>query len=108
MGFPDNPAGKESTAVQETLVCFLGQEDPLEKWGKLPTPVFLGIPGGSDGKESACNAGNLGSVPELERFPGGGQVFHSSILPGEFHELFHIVTKIQTQLIDFYDDDNMD
>ena len=45
MGFPDNPAGKESTAVQETLVCFLGQEDPLEKWGKLPTPVFLGIPG---------------------------------------------------------------
>ena len=41
MGFPADLAGKESTAVQETLVCFLGQEDPLEKWGKLPTPVFL-------------------------------------------------------------------
>ena len=28
--------------------------------------------GGSDGKESACNAGNPGSVPGLERFPGKG------------------------------------
>ena len=28
------------------------------------------FPGGSDGKESACNAGDLGSIPELGRFPG--------------------------------------
>ena len=28
--------------------------------------------GGSDGKETTCNAGGLGSVPELERFPGVG------------------------------------
>ena len=28
------------------------------------------FPGGSDGKESACNAGNLGSVPGLGRSPG--------------------------------------
>ena len=26
----------------------------------------------SDGKESACNVGDLGSIPGLERFPGGG------------------------------------
>ena len=32
----------------------------------------LGFPGGSDGKESACNRGNLGSIPGLGRFPGGG------------------------------------
>ena len=31
-----------------------------------------GFPGGSDGKESACNAGDLGSIPVLERSPGGG------------------------------------
>ena len=37
-----------------------------------PTPVFLGFPGGSDSKESACNAGNLGSIPGLGRSPGGG------------------------------------
>ena len=33
----------------------------------------MGFPGGSDGKESACNAGDLGSIPELGRSPGGGR-----------------------------------
>ena len=32
---------------------------------RLPTPVFLGFPGASDGKESTCNAGDLGSIPGL-------------------------------------------
>ena len=32
----------------------------------------LGLPGGSDGNESACNAGNLGSIPGLGRSPGEG------------------------------------
>ena len=31
----------------------------------------MGFPGGSDGKESACNLGDLGSIPELGRSPGG-------------------------------------
>ena len=30
------------------------------------------LPCGSDGKESTCNAGDLGSIPELGRSPGGG------------------------------------
>ena len=30
---------------------------------------MLGFPGVSDGKESACKAGDLGSIPELGRFP---------------------------------------
>ena len=34
--------------------------------------MFLGFPGGSDGKESACNAGDLGSMPGLGSSPGGG------------------------------------
>ena len=42
----------------------------LEK-GELPTPVFLGFPGGSDGEESACNVGDLGSIPGLGGSPGG-------------------------------------
>ena len=29
---------------------------------RLPTPGFLGFPDGSDGKESACNVGDLGLV----------------------------------------------
>ena len=30
----------------------------------------MGFPGGSHGKESACNAGDLGLIPGLGRFPG--------------------------------------
>ena len=39
----------------------------------LPTPVFSGFPCGSDGKESTCNAGDLGSTPGLGRSPGEGK-----------------------------------
>ena len=41
-------------------------------WRKksLPSLVFLGFPDGSAGKESTCNAGDLGLIPGLERSPG--------------------------------------
>ena len=58
-------------AMKETLVRFLGRTIPWRR-DRLPTPVFLGFPGGSACKESACNGGDLGSIPELGRFPGGG------------------------------------
>ena len=32
----------------------------------------FGLPGGSDGKESACSTGDLGSIPGLGRSPGEG------------------------------------
>jgi len=32
----------------------------------------VGFPGGSDGKESACNTGDLGLIPGLGRSPGEG------------------------------------
>ena len=38
---------------------------------KLPSPVFLGFPGGSDGKESSYNAGDLALIPGLGRSSGG-------------------------------------
>ena len=34
--------------------------------------LLLGFPGGSVGKESACNAEDPGSIPGLGRFPGEG------------------------------------
>ena len=45
------------------------------RWRKdrLPTPIFLGFPFGSAGKESACNAGDMGSIPGLGRSPGEGK-----------------------------------
>ena len=39
---------------------------------RLPTAAFLVLPGGSAGKESACNGEDLGSIPGLGRSPGGG------------------------------------
>ena len=44
--------------------------------------MLSGFPGGSDGKESACNVGDLGSIPGLGRSPGEGH--HTAMfLPGE-------------------------
>ena len=37
----------------------------------LLTPLFLGFPGGSAGKESAHDAGDLGLITGLGRSPGG-------------------------------------
>ena len=34
--------------------------------------IIRGFPGGSDGKEFACNAGDLGLIPGLGRSPGEG------------------------------------
>ena len=58
-------------SVQETPVRFLWREDPWRR-DRLPTPAYLGLPGGWDGKESICNAGDLGSIPRLGWSPGGG------------------------------------
>ena len=37
----------------------------------MTSPAYLDFLGGSDSKESACNAGDLGSIPGLERSLGG-------------------------------------
>ena len=42
--------------------------------------LFLGFPAGSDGKESACNAGDLGSILGSRRSPGEGNDNPLSIL----------------------------
>ena len=34
--------------------------------------IHMGFPGGSAGKKSTCNEGDLGSIPGLGRSPGGG------------------------------------
>ena len=42
--------------------------------------VYKGFPGSSDGKESACSAGDLGSIPGSGRSPEKGLATHFSIL----------------------------
>ena len=71
---------------------------------------LMGFPGSSDGIESACNAGDLGSIPGLGRFPGEGMAIQSSILawripwtegPGGLHGVaVHGVAKCWTWLSD--------
>ena len=48
--------------------------------------TLWGFPHGSDGKESACSAGDPDSIPGLGRYLKEEMATHSSILPGEFHE----------------------
>ena len=47
----------------------------------------MGFPGGSDGKESACNAGDLDSIPGWGGSPGEGNSWLPTpvFLPREFH-----------------------
>ena len=60
---------KNLHTMKETLVRFLGREGHWRR-NRLPTPVFLGFPCGSSGKQSACNVGDLGLIPGLGRSPG--------------------------------------
>ena len=66
-------------AVQETLIQFLGQEDPWRR-DRLPTPVFLGFPHGSTVKNPPAMretwVRSLGCKDTLEK----GKATHSSIL----------------------------
>ena len=82
------------------------QENGFDPWvGKipwrrerLPTPVFWGFPGGSVGIESACNLGDLGSIPGSGRSPGEGQgsPLQYSGLENSMDYIVHGVTKSQT------------
>ena len=47
----------------------------IRRRDRLPTPVFLGFLGGSDGKESACNAGDPSSIPGLGISTGEGKSY---------------------------------
>ena len=70
LDFPGSSTGKESTCNGRPLVDSWVRKIPWRR-DRLPTPVYLGFPDGSVDKESACNVGDLGSVPGLGRSPGG-------------------------------------
>ena len=56
---------------------------------KSPPKLFLGFPGSSAGKESACNARYLCSILELGHSPGEGNGYLLQVFwPGEFHGLY--------------------
>ena len=81
--------------MQETLVQFIGKM----RWrrDRLPTPVFLGLPGGLAGKESACNAGDLSSISGLGRSPGEGKGYplQYSGLENSMDRIVHGVQRVR-------------
>ena len=84
---------------RKTAVCHI-------RWrrARLPTPVFLVFPCGSAGKASACNAGDLGSIPGLGRSPGEGKGYplEDSGLENFMDYLAHRVPRSRTRLSDFH------
>ena len=102
--FPNSSVGKESTCK-----CRRPQFDSWVRkvcWrrDRLPTPVFLGFPFGSAGKEFSYNAGDLGSIPGLGRSPGegNGYLLQYSCLENLMDCIVHRVANSWTQLSDFH------
>ena len=93
---------KNLPAIRESPVQFWFGEIPWRR-ERLPTPVFMGFPADSDGKESACNAGDLGSIPGLGDALEEGWQLTPVFLPGDFQNRgafwarVHGVAKSQTK-----------
>ena len=84
----------------------MGSHRVGHNWSDLAATVaaFLVFPCGSAGKESACNAGDLSSIPGWGRSPGEGKGYplRYSGLENIMDYTVHGVTKSQTQLSDFH------
>ena len=82
----------------------------MDNWQLNELDFFVGVhtcwgfPCGSAGKESTCNAGDLGLTPGLGRSPGGrhGNPLQYSGLENSMDCIVREVTKSRTQLSDFH------
>ena len=70
----------------------------------IPSQGTKGFPGGSAGKEFACNAGDLGLIPELSNSSGEEKGYppQYSGLENSMDHIVHGVAKSRTQLSDFH------
>ena len=96
---------KNQPAMQETPVLFYSWVGKIHwRRDRLSTPLFLGFPCGSSGKESACIGGDLGSIPGLGRSPGEGKSYplQYSGLENSMDCIVHEVAKSWTRLGDFH------
>ena len=68
--------GAISICVQVFVyICFYFSSIDTQEWNhqdRVGVCSTLGFPGGTVGKESACNAGDMASIPVSGRSPGGG------------------------------------
>ena len=104
--------GEGAFLIAQLVKCLQCRRTWFDSWvrkihwrkDRLPTPVLLGFPCGSAGKESACSEGDLGSIPGLGRSPGGrkGYPLQYSGLEKSMDCIVHGVPKSQTQLSNFH------
>ena len=87
---------------------FLPGESDMTEWLHFTSLQCVSFPGGSDGEESACNAGDLGLIPGLGRSPGerNGYPLQYSCLQsskdrGAWWTTIPGIAKSQTGLSDF-------
>ena len=99
-----------NSRIHQSIVVFPACWNTTQHWKWITTYYNKkrGFPGGSDGKESACSAGDLGSTPELGRSPGEGNgnplqysCLENSMDWGAWWATVPGVAKSQTQLSDF-------
>ena len=101
----ENPSRRTNMMIAKkwfsiVLWNYLGRVIPF----LLDCKCFTGFSCGSTGKESACNAGDLGSIPGLGRSPGGGKGYplQYSGLENSMDCIVHKVAKSWTWLSDFH------
>ena len=118
LGSPGQPSGtpsKEQSCVRAGAIReghLYSQQPKEQKKVTVPTPKEIkgshtlgeGFPDSSVGKESACNVGDLDSIPVLGRFPGDGNgyPFQYSGLENSTDYIVYGVTKSQTRPNDFH------
>ena len=86
-----------------SFCVFFASFHPSASYFKICT-CLIGFSGGSADKESACNPGDLGSIPGLGRYPGEGKGYplQYSGLKNSMDCIVHGVTKSWTQLSNFH------
>ena len=89
--------------LKEFLLWLLQNPNLQFQFNSLLLP-FQRFPCGSAGKESACNVGDLGSIPGLERSPGEGKGYplQNSGLENSMDCIVHAVAESQKWLGDFH------
>ena len=65
-------------AISSSVIPFSSCFQSFPASGSFPVSPLFAFPGGSDSKESACDVGDLGSVPGLGRSPGEGNVVNEA------------------------------
>ena len=98
--------GGEIALIVSVMGCFGGAL--YKKFAHSYSRYFIVFPGGSEGKASPCNAGDLGSLPGSGRSPGEGNgnplqysCLQNPMDGGAWWATVHGVAKSRTRLSDF-------